>query len=25
LAEQLLEHRKKLAEWVMEDNKSLGE
>lgn len=25
LAEQLQEHRKKLAEWVMEDNKSLGE
>jgi len=25
LAEQLREHRKKLAEWVMEDNKSLGE
>jgi len=25
LAGQLLEHRKKLAEWVMEDNKSLGE
>lgn len=25
LAEQLQEHRKKLAEWVMKDNKSLGE
>ncbi len=25
LAEQLQEHRKKLAEWVMEDNRSLGE
>jgi len=25
LAEQLQEHRKKLAEWVMEDDKSLGE
>jgi 5-(carboxyamino)imidazole ribonucleotide mutase len=25
LAEQLQEHRKKLAEWVMEDNESLGE
>jgi len=25
LAEQLLEHRKKLAEWVLEDNKTLGD
>lgn len=25
LAAQLQEHRKKLAEWVLEDNKSLGE